>query len=73
MEESKWERERLSRRLQEKEEARMAKEERAERYVTKCDFFMEFSKSVTAELHGRNKASFLEMAIARKKKKKKRL
>ena len=70
LEESEWERERLSRRLQEKEEARMAEEERTERYMKKCDFYMEYSMSVTAEMHGKKKASFLEMAIARKKKKK---
>ena len=69
LEESEWERERLKRRLEEKEEARMAEEERSERYMKKCEFFMEYSKSITKEMHTK-KASFLEMAIARKKKKK---
>ena len=69
LEESEWEKERLMRRLQEKEEARMAEEERTERYMKKCEFFIEYSKSVTEELHGK-KASFLELAVARKKRKK---
>ena len=67
--ESEWERERLKRRLQEKEEARMAEEERAERYSKSCEFYMDYSKSVTANLH-LNKASFLEAGVFRKKKKK---
>ena len=61
LEESEWERGRLKRRLQEKEEAR------TERYMKKCEFYMEYSMSVTAEIKGR-KASFLEIARARKKK-----
>ena len=37
--------------------------------MKKCEFFMEYSKSITKEMHTK-KASFLEMAKARKKKKK---
>ena len=70
LEESEWERGRLKRRLQEKEEARMEEEARTEKYMKKCEFYMEYSMSVTAEIKGR-KASFLEIARARKKKKKK--
>ena len=51
LEESEWERGRLKRRLQEKEEAR------TERYMKKCEFYMEYSMSVTVEIKGR-KASF---------------
>ena len=69
LEESEWERERLERRLIEKEEARMWEEERAERYSKSCEFFIEFSKNVTAELH-EVKASFLEIGAAKIKKKK---
>ena len=69
LEESEWERGRLKRKLQEKEESRMEEEARTERYMKKCEFYMEYSMSVTAEIKGR-KASFLEIARARKKKKK---
>ena len=69
LEESEWEKERLKKRLQEKEEARMEEEARTERYMKKCEFYMEYSMGLTAEIHGK-KASFLEMAVARKKKKK---
>ena len=68
--ESEWERERLERRLREKEGARMEEELRSERYMKKCEFFMEYSKSVTAEMTKIKKNYFLEVALVKKKRKK---
>ena len=69
LEETEWERGRLQKRLLEKEEARRMMEDRAESYWRKCEYFMEYARSLSTELRKKEKASFFEGGLSRMKKK----